>query len=179
MEAKVEIAATTRVESDLLRDRDEGRRAALLRTLSLFPIISSIKRWDVPKWNADEWADPAIVRLSEEIQQILSPGLSTNDPRYENKINDIDHLTGHLIDRRDIFVTDDKGILKRREQLRRGPGIVVMSPAECLAHIDEIELRSRPRTLPSEGLDPAYHSPALSGTAAFDYSNNNHRYAIG
>lgn len=179
MEGKVEIAVTTRLEADLLRDRDEGRRRALLDSLNLFPVISTLARWDVSKWDADVWVDDRIARLNEEVQRILSPGLTPDDPRFSNKINDIDHLTGHVIDRRDVFVTDDKGILRRREQLQRGPGIIVMTPVECLAYVDGIALRSIPRTLPTDGITPEYHSREIRGTVTFDYTNNNHRYALG
>lgn len=179
LDGKAEIAITTRTEADLLKDGDEQRREALLARLAAMPVVSSIGRWDVSKWTSDAWADEPTNKLAEEIKQILFPGLTPNDKRFGNKVNDVDHLVGHMIDRRDIFVTDDRGILKRREKLERGPGIVVMTPAECQAHIDGIAARSRPRTLPSEGINPAYHSAALRGTATFDYSNNEHVYAIG
>lgn len=179
MDGKVEISITTRLEADLLRDRDELRRRALLDSLSMFPVISTVGRWDLSQWDADLWVDDRMARLNEEIQQILSPGLRKDDPRYSNKINDIDHLTGHVLDARDIFVTDDKGILRRREQLKRGPGILVMSPADCLAHIDQIILRSVPRTLPTDGIAPEYHARELRGAVTFDYTNNNQRFALG
>ncbi|ADJ22479.1 hypothetical protein Hden_0658 [Hyphomicrobium denitrificans ATCC 51888] len=179
MENKVEIAVTTRLEADLLRDRNEMRRAKLLSMLEMFPIVSTVGRWDVSIWDGDVFADKRTARLNDEIQQIIFPGLTPADARYSNKINDVDHLTGHVIDCRDIFVTDDRGILRRRDQLRHGPGVVVMTPAEALAHVDHIVLRSTPRTLPTDGISPDYHSRALRGVVAFDYTNNNHRYALG
>jgi hypothetical protein len=179
MEGNIEIAITTRLEADVLKDKNEARRHALLGSLNIFPVISTVGRWDTSKWDEDIWVNQDIARLNEEIQQIVSPGLTRNDPRFSNKINDIDHLNGHVIDRRDIFVTDDKGILRRQEQLRRGPGILVMTPAQCLKHVDGIVLRSTPRTLPTDGIPPKYHSRALRGVVTFDYTNNNHRYALG
>ena len=101
---------------------------------------------------------------------------STN--REPNRINDIDHLTGHVVDKRDIFVTDDKGILRKRDPLK-GLGIVVMNPAQCVADIDDIVLRSKPRTLPTDGIPASHHSRALYGTVTFDYTNNNHVFALG
>lgn len=179
MRGKVEIAVTTRSESDLLKDRDEERRKGILRRLAAFPVISSRGRWEVSAQDADRGGDERTGRLVQEIQQILFPGLSTEDKRYGNKINDVDHLVGHIIDRRDIFVTDDRGILKTREALKRGPGVVVMNPGECAAHLEGIEARAQPRSLPSEGINPNYHEPRLRGRVTFDYSNNNHRFAIG
>lgn len=135
MSGRLQIAATTRVESDINKDKDDKRRKDILRALSLFPIIPSIGRWDTSKWDSDEWSDQTSEHLAEEIKQIIFPGLQTDDRRYGNKINDVDHLVGHALDRRDIFVTDDRTILKNREPLRRGLGIVVMNPTDCLAHV--------------------------------------------
>jgi hypothetical protein len=179
LEGKAEIAVTTRVEADLEGDQNEARRASNLEALKLFPVISSIARWDVSKWDEDIWADGDIGRLNEEIQEILFPGLTPADRRFRNKINDVDHLTGHLIDGRDIFVTDDKGILRGRDRLRKGPGVMVMTPAQALEHIDNIVMRSAPSSLSTEGLSQGYHSRAMRGTVTFDYSNNNHRFALG
>ena len=179
MENKAEIAITTRLEADLLRDRNKERRDELLSKLNLFPIISTVGRWDDSAWDSDVFADERTARLNDEIQQVLFPGLTPADARYSNKINDIDHLTGHVIDHRDIFVTDDRGFLRRRDQLLTGPGVVVMTPADALAHIDGIVRRTAPRSLPTDGISPDYHSRKLQGIVTFDYTNNNHRFALG
>ena len=175
MENKAEIAITTRLEADILRDRNKERRDKLLSKLNLFPIISTVGRWDVSAVFADE----RTARLNNEIQQVLFPGLTPADARYSNKINDIDHLTGHVIDHRDIFVTDDKGLLRRQDQLRAGPGVVVMTPADALAHIDDIVRRTAPRSLPTDGISPDYHFRKLQGIVTFDYTNNNHCFVLG
>ena len=180
LSGQVEVAATTRVEEDISNDKNPERRAEMLRFLELLPIIGSIGRFDISKWDrGDVFSDERLERLHAECQQIVFPGLSKADKRYRNKINDIDHIVGHVLNRRDIFVTDDNGILRRREQLKNGPGVIVMLPAECLEYVDAIERRQMPRTFPSEGLNPEYHSPALKGRATFDYSNNNHSFALG
>jgi hypothetical protein len=179
MENKVEIAITTRLEADLMRDRNERRRDELRAKLNMFPVISTVGRWDVSTWDSDVFADEPTGRLNEEIQQILFPGLTPSDARYSNKINDIDHLTGHVIDHRDIFVTDDRDILRRQDQLRIGPGVVVMTPGAALVHIDYLMQRTAPRSLPTDGISSDYHSRKLQGIVAFDYTNNNHRYALG
>jgi hypothetical protein len=145
--------------------------------LNMFPVIPSIGR-RVTRCPSDVWAGEDSSRLSQEIQQVLSPGLKPDAPRYSNKINDIDHLTGHMLAKRDMFVTDDQGILRKRDQLS-GLGIIVMTPAQCVAHIDAIELRSTPRTLPSDAIPATHHARALHGTATFDYTNNDHVFALG
>lgn len=178
LDGKAEIAVTTRLEADIEQDKNETRRRALIAMLNMFPVIPSIGRWDVSKWDEDVWATETSERLNDEIKNILSPGLQPGTATFANRINDIDHLTGHVLDKRDIFVTDDKGILRKRDQLK-GLGIIVMNPARGVAHIDEIVLRSKPRTLPSDGIPSAHHSRALYGTVTFDYTNNNHVFALG
>lgn len=178
LDGKAEIAITTRLETDLMQDKNEKRRCAFIAMLNIFPVIPSIGRWNISKWDEDVFADEGSQRLSYEIQQILSPGLTTDSRRYSNEINDIDHLTGHVLGKRDIFVTDDKGILRKRDQLR-GLGILTMNPKQCVDHLDEIDLRSKPRTLPTDNIPANYHSRALYGSVTFDYTNNDHLFALG
>jgi len=178
LDGKAAIAVTTRVQVDLEQDKNEERRRALITMLNIFPVIPSIGHWDVSKWDEDMWTTEGSARLNEEIKNILSPGLQPGAATFANRINDIDHLTGHVLDKRDIFVTDDKGILRKRDQIK-GLGIVVMNPAQCVAHIDDIVLRSKPRTLPTDGILASHHSRALYGTVTFDYTNNNHVFALG
>lgn len=177
---RLKIAITTRVEADMLRDSDAGRRDEMLRTLEAFPVVGTIARFDTSQWDkGDVFTSERLDQLGSEIKAIVFPGLQPTDNRYSNKVNDIDHLIGHLINRHDIFVTDDRDILNRSEQLRTSPGIVVMSPAQCVKYVDGIAARSTPRTLSAGTQNPAYHSPALKGAVTFDYSNNDHRYTIG
>lgn len=180
LSSKVEIAATTRVEADLLKDKNPDRQGEILRMLEMIPIVGSIGRMNTSKWgDGDVWAGKDMTRLETELQQMLFPGLKSSDKHYSNKVNDVDHLIGHLLNRRDVFVTDDSDMLRRKDQLKSGPGLVVMTPADCVKYIDEIEHRQRPQTFPSDGLNPQYHTSALKGQVTFDYSNNNHRFAIG
>lgn len=171
LDGKVNIAITTRVEADLANDKNEERRHDLFAKLNIFPVIPSIGY-------SGNQSDEKVVRLAKEIQQVLSPGLTRDSSRYSNKINDIDHLVGHLLDNRDIFVTDDKDILRKRSELN-GLGIIPMTPVDCVIHIDGIESRSKPRTLPSDGIPTNYHERGLYGSVTFDYTNNNGVFALG
>lgn len=96
LSGKLDIAVTTRVEADLANDADESRRAEMYRFLGMVPVVSTVARLDVSKWNSDTLADDKIEELRQEIQRLLFPGLVSGDRRYSNKINDIDHLVGHL-----------------------------------------------------------------------------------
>lgn len=180
MSGSAEIAITTRVESDLLKDKNPERQAGMLRQLQIFPVVGSVARFDVSTWDSgDVWVTEKSERLVDDLTKLVFPGLSASDKRYGNKLNDIDHLVGHFINRRDIFVTDDRDILRNAKALKSSPGIVVMKPIECLDVLTRIEDSKRQKTLTPATSDAKYHSPALSGSVTFDYSNNNHSFSLG
>lgn len=176
-----EIAVTTRVEADLSNDRDEPRRTEMMRRALMFPVVGTVFRWGHSRWGeGDLWSGTDGARLAEDLQKLLFPGgLDPAAPAYGNKVNDVDHLIGHLINGRDVFVTADRGILKKAEALRASPGIVVMSPTECLAFLERQREDLALAPLASDGTPAAYRSVAHSGTVTFDYSNNDGRFAIG
>jgi hypothetical protein len=176
----LELAITTRVEADLYQDRDELRRAELLRALNEFPVIGGLLRWDTSRWdNGDLWAGEQEVKLAEEVERILFPGLKHDDKRYSNKINDVDHLVAHHINKRDIFVTDDKRLLTRSPELQRALGIVVICPQDCLEFIHRAGTPKVGLPVPPSTSDTHYLSQSLSGAVTFDYSNNDGGIAIG
>jgi len=131
----VDLAVTTRVEADLANDRNAGRQAEMLRYLNMLPILPTVFRLDTSKWDRDVWADDIDMRRTEELQRVLFPGLTPADKRYSNKTNDIDHLVGHLKSGRDIFVTDDQGLLKKRDELGRSFGLRLLTPQACLTAV--------------------------------------------
>jgi len=164
---KIEIAITTRTESDLESDRDSQRKKEMMRNINIFPILGTLPPDGSP-------------RLFDELQKIIFPGgLNETSNTYQNKHNDLEHLVGHIINGRDIFVTDDTGILKKKVFLQTSPGILVMSPQECLDHLHELDLMKEKRILQADSKNSKYHSKALRGKASFDYSNNNGKYTIG
>jgi hypothetical protein len=180
LERKAELGVTTRAESDLLKDRNESRRAELLKRLRLFPVVGTVARWDVSKWDAgDVWCDERTDRLTEEVRQIVFPGLTSDSPRFGNRINDVDHLVGHFLNGRDIFVTDDRDILRRRDALKASPGIVVMSPAQCASYVDALVTCDTQSALALDTVPEGYRSAAHEGTVTFDYSNNNGSFQVG
>jgi len=139
---RIDIAITTRVETDLRKDANEERRLHMLRCLKLFPIVGTTFRWDVSCFDSgDQWATDEEIRLASELQQLLARGASPTDKRFSNKINDVDHLLGHRMNRRDVFVTDDGGILDKREKLKTLFDIVVMRPSECIESLQEADRR--------------------------------------
>lgn len=137
LEGDVNIAITTRVDADVEKDKDQDRKTEILKRISMFPVIGTVARFDVTKLDSgDVWAGDEHTKLEEEIKKIIFPNLKTEDPHYSNKINDIDHLIGHKINKRDIFVTDDQQILKKAETLKASIEIEVMDPKNALEYIN-------------------------------------------
>jgi len=137
LEGDVNIAVTTRVDNDVSKDKDQDRKIEMLKRVSMFPVIGTVVRLDVSKFDSgDVLAGEEHTKLEEELKRIIFPGLKNDDPHCGNKINDIDHLIGHKINKRDIFVTDDQQILKRAETLKSSLGIEVMDPKRALEYIN-------------------------------------------
>ena len=137
LEGDVNLAITTRVETDIEKDKDNKRKEEFIKRLAIFPTIGTICRVDVSKLDSgDIVADERHQKMVLELGQILFPNMDKKDQHYLNKINDIDHLVGHMLGKRDIFVTDDKTIIKKAETLKNSPGIVVMDPKRCLEYIN-------------------------------------------
>lgn len=158
----VYIVITTRVEDDLLQDKDPQRKAEMLRMLATFPIISGA-------------GDP---RLAKEIQRVVFPGLLETDRRFANKQRDVEHLAAHGANERDVFVTDDATLVRKSADLQSQFGITVMTPAQCIAFLERSARRAA--AVPkAAAAHPKYSSPGLRGRASFDYSNNNGRFVIG
>jgi len=176
----IRIAVTTKVEVDFARDRNDQRRNAMLEQMTMLPVIASTFRLDESRLdNPDVTFGPLQRSLWDEIQRIVFPGLTENSGKRVNKIADVDHLLGHKLAARDVFVTDDRDILRRYSELRDGPGIIVMSPEQCLRYTDAHFARQEKWPLEPTGGVNAYRDTRLRGTVSFDYSNNNHRFVIG
>jgi hypothetical protein len=137
LEGDVNIAITTRVDSDVSKDKDQDRKGEILKRISMFPTIGTVARLDTSKFDSDDvLAGEEHQALEMELKKIIFPGLKSDDSHYSNKINDIDHLIGHKINQRDIFVTDDQQSLKKAETLKSSVGIEVMDPKKVLEHIN-------------------------------------------
>jgi len=137
LEGDVNIAITTRVDSDVSKDKDQNRKNEILRRISIFPIIGTVIRLNTSKLDSgDVLAGQDHQTLEDEIKRIIFPNLRNDDPHYSNKINDIDHLIGHKINQRDVFITDDQQILKKAETLESSIGIKVMNPRKALEYIN-------------------------------------------
>lgn len=180
LSGSIQISITSKLEDDLGRDRNENRRIEMMHGISMFPVVASVASLELNESGiVVTHTDPKQVAILHEIIRVVFPGLTKESGKIPNKLADCGHLFGHMIARRDVFVTDDKGIIRRSKELRDGFGIVVMNPSDCLNFVDGLILARQRRTLDPSVPNEAYHDRRLKGSVTFDYSNNNGRFTIG
>ena len=132
-DGKIDIVVTTRVVADTDQDADEARRSKHLVEFANYPVIGTLARWDFSRWDSgDVWGGGSTEQLAIQIEQVLFGKIHTTDKHAHNKRADVDHLVGHRLAARDVFVTYDGHILKRRSQLLKKLAIVVESPVELI-----------------------------------------------
>lgn len=136
LNSNVNIVITTRVNSDLEKDKDEHRKKELLKRINIFPTIGAPFRLDESKLDSEDFiSDEKTSQQENRLIQIIFPNLKRTDKHYSNKINDIDHLIAHINDGRDIFVTDDGDIIRKSNVMEQEFNIKVMNPKKCLEYI--------------------------------------------
>src|SRR5436309_14517978 len=137
LEGKANLCVTTALGRDLERDSNDERRREMLQKVAMFPTIGGVFRLDASKLGGpDVLASEDQKKMAFGIQSLLFPGLSPEDKRYQNKIADVDHLVGHKLNRRDLFVTDDNGILAKADALEGEYGVRVLTPAGAVEMLD-------------------------------------------
>lgn len=178
----IDLAITTRFHTDQSNDKDKMRVAKIAQKLTTLPVetVGSTFRLDLSTLDgSDALGDQNIVAMSKELERILVPsGLNAKKNTFVNNINDIDHLIGHFVNKRDIFITDDGDILKKSATIRNVIGITIMSPTQLERFIRDRIIQSL-ATLNLSKVDPGFESTASIGTVSFDYSNNSGIYTIG
>jgi len=163
-QTSLDIKITTRVESDLEQDKDVQRRVKIIkRVQNIFSCVGSGATDD---------------GLLDELRKILFPTLNKSDKHYQNKLNDILHLTKHILNQRNVFVTNDKNFIKKKESINNAFNIQVMSSEEFVTYIESLndtqnfQYKNHPKR-------QDYYSKGLSGVVEFDFTNNDHVYTIG
>jgi hypothetical protein len=138
----VSLWLTSAFDADQSRASDENYRANL-QWLSERPLIrqapgpfrlnlSALAGPDMP--GPDMPVSDEIAEADEKIKLILRPSYKAGDGFPNRKINDIHHLTAHLMAGHDAFITRDRDdVIRRRESLGRDVGITVVTPGEAVA----------------------------------------------
>lgn len=128
----VELAMTTRVGSDT-HDRWRGEGGSPIWTkIQSFPLIRTVGtafRLDV------SYLDSADFLVSEEDAKLIS---DLGEVMKEAQIEDIDHIFGHIVDKRDLFVTSDPHFLNHRKELLTRFGTLVLRPEDAVERIERM-----------------------------------------
>ena len=127
LERRMDLAVTSRTSTDIERDKLEERKISMLRRLEQFPLLEM----DSSVVSHDDYK-----KLKHDLQNLLFPDLNENDPRYANKISDVEHLTAHTWHERDYFVTYDQHLLKRADEVQKQFNTWIATPSECLEEIE-------------------------------------------
>jgi hypothetical protein len=133
----VSLWLTSAFDADQARASDENYQTNL-QWLSERPLIQQVPgpfRFDLStRDRSDVLVSDEIADADEKIKSILRPSYKAGDAFPGRKINDIHHLTAHLMAGHDAFVTRDGGdMVKRRQVLLNDVGIMVVTPAKAVA----------------------------------------------
>jgi hypothetical protein len=128
---------TSAFAADQSRASDEHYRTNL-QWLSERPLIRQAPgpfRLDLSALaSPDELVSDEIAKADEKIKSILRPSYRAEGGYPDRKINDVHHLTAHLMAGHVAFITrDGDDMIRRREALRRDVGIAVVTPEEAVA----------------------------------------------
>lgn len=178
LSGQIKIGCITKLEDDLNEDKDEKRVEEMKKFLKMIPVYGSCFELDKSSLGGlDFLVDKNILKIRSEIENLLFPGADKKSKRYKNKKRDVDHIIGHYLNKRDFFVTDDTGILKKKETLANSYGIIVCKPADLISVLDNISANSK--IILSNNCPDKYKSTSIMGDVFFNYSNNNGLFFIG
>jgi hypothetical protein len=127
----IELAMTTRVLSDT-RDKWCGKgESPIWNKIQSFPSIGTIGtafRLDV------SYLDSGDFLISEDDSKMIS---DLSELMKGAQIEDIDHISVHIIGKRDIFVTGDSHFLDHHEELLKKFGALVLRPEDAVKEVEK------------------------------------------
>ncbi|TMR97516.1 hypothetical protein [Nonomuraea basaltis] len=150
-QGRIEMWITEAFTADQLRVTNDGHRVANLAWLAARPEIR-YTRGPLRLGYAMSTLDGGVflagddtAASDQEIQRILLPQHlqvghldETNLGHRQaqaKKIDDVHHLTTHLMQGHDVFVTRDGRMLKNRDELRRSLGLVIKTAEEAVKEL--------------------------------------------
>lgn len=128
-QGQVEIAMTTRVMVDTLDKWKEQGHSPIWTKIQSFPKLTTIGsafRLDMSRMDAEDYLiSDSDDELLEKLRVIMTKA----------QIEDVDHLFGHIMARRDIFITSDWHFLNHREELKKHFQVLILKPEEAVQKI--------------------------------------------
>ena len=129
---KCEIRTTTRLHVDVPKEPLRSR----LNALNPRPPLGTVFSFDHSRFDSgDVLADDQLIADAERLMELLFPLSSPCSPKHQNRLADIDHLLGHRLNNRELFVTSEKAILLQAARLAEQFGTRVVSPEDTLSRV--------------------------------------------
>lgn len=128
---ELDLAVTTRISEDI-RHPPLSHRINQLPELRVQQ-IGAPARWDVSRWDEDSFPDP-------EFSGFLDSLVCKDKNEGRKKLpdwRDQDHIQGHYLAKRDVFLTWDTPLLAWTQKLKERFGVVLMRPEEFLSNLEE------------------------------------------
>lgn len=123
---RVELAVTNRIHADIPDEPWAGRLKEELDKLDIVP-IGSVFRLGYSRLGEDRFACEQFLQMMFSIRDRRAP----IDPKLPGSI-DWEHLHGHHLANRDVFLTWDKPVLRLASELCTRLELTVMAPEEFL-----------------------------------------------
>jgi hypothetical protein len=126
----IELAMTTRVKSDT-HDKSHGKgESSIWNKIQSFPLIETI---GTAFRLGESYIGSEDFIISEDHSKMID---DLSEIMKEAQTEDIDHIFGHMIGKRDIFVTSDSHFLDHREELLNKLRVLVLKPEDAVKQIE-------------------------------------------
>lgn len=127
----IDIAKTTRIMNDtLLKTNRNDKKSEIWEQIQTLPVktIGTVVRWNHSVWNGgDVWGGDEHIEMKNKIKTI-APSMG---------LEDVDHLIGHIINKRDVFITSDRHFLDNKDRLKENINVEIMSPKDFVRKTEE------------------------------------------
>lgn len=128
----IELAITTRVMSDTLDKWKGSGTSPMWDKIQAFPALETIGtvfRLDSSHLGfKDCLASEDEVKMADRLRQIMTGA----------QVEDVDHLLGHFMNKRDVFITSDGHFLDHGEELKNEFGLVILAPSDAVEQIEKM-----------------------------------------
>jgi hypothetical protein len=126
----IELAMTTRVRSDT-HDKSHGKgETSIWNKIQSFPLIETI---GTAFRLGESYIGSEDFIISEDHSKMIG---DLSEIMAEAQTQDIDHILGHMIGKRDIFVTSDSHFLDHHEELLSKLRVLVLKPEDAVKQIE-------------------------------------------
>jgi len=126
----IELAMTTRVISDTQNKWHGKGESPIWNKIQSFPLIETIGT----AFRLDEsYLDSEDFLISEDHSKMID---DLSEIMKGAQTEDIDHIFGHIIGKRDIFVTSDSHFLDHHEELLNKFSVLVLKPEDAVKQIE-------------------------------------------